>query len=1224
MNCPTCGANNRDEAGFCRNCGRLLLAACPRCRAAAAADANFCDTCGYPLSPRAWTGAWPTSGITSSTATPAPQPVTASAPPQTAEPAAARPLDRFIPREFLDKLTAARGAASERRVVTMLFCDIQGSTALAEQLDPEEWTEIVNAAFEQMVRPIYRYEGTVARLMGDGLLAFFGAPVAHEDDPRRAILAGLAIVDGIRAWRESLPAARTLDVRVGINTGLVVVGAVGSDLRLEYSAIGDAINLAARMEQTAAPGTVQIAEDTFRLVEGQFDVEPLGDIVVKGKQEPVRAWRVVRRAAGQRRAAPGLRAPLVNRRAEWDALERSFEGLAAGRGGVLFLTGDAGLGKTRLIDEAAQRLLPALAGARLFDGAAVSYETNQPYGLLARLMRQPLGLMAGDPAEHVRERVAAHATADDIPILETLLGATHPHATPGRPHEINGETFAHLLEATLERFWRAQAAAGPLVLALDELQWLDASSAARLAALFHLSESAPVLFLCASRRERHSHGWGLKETAGRDLPHRLIEVALHPLNDDESRLLLTELLGAARPAGGAALTQTLAAHVLEKAEGNPLFLEEVARHLIERGATAGGGWAADPAALRLPDSLLALLTARIDRLDEDPRRVLQAASVIGRRFSRAPLAALVDEPQMLDRHLVELQRMELIHEVVRLPEPGYAFNHSLTQEAVYHTILLRQRRAMHQRVAESIEARGEADAAPVLARHYLEADLPERALPHLLAAASAALRLHATTEAIDQYERALTIALTLDAPPATLRDIYTHRGRALELESRFAEAKQIYEELEQLGQARGEPSLELEALLLQGKLHANVTPLFNPPVGRALMERARPLAEQLDDRAAEVRIHWNFVNIGRFDGRFDEATTNGERGVALARELGLEEDLAFLLNDLGDAYGAAGQTERSIMMLDEAQLHWRALGNQPMLANGLTSSAIYLLISGELPAALARVDESFDLTTRIGNIWGQAYSQCVRGHILCLTGEIGSGLSDLAAGIERCRQAGFVGGELLASAYIARVLIELGDHDGALAYARSGLEVGRDVVPQFAGTCLGCIISAEIRRGDLEAAAATYEDPLLRQDERQIFNAFDVAAAGIELAMAQGRPTDAARMAGEAVERMDALAARPWLAGARLLQSEALLALGRADEATQAAVQGVKVVRQIGMRGLLWRALLIAARAAEASGDGVSAAALRDEAAAEIEFVAGQLPEALRETFMAPKTSSIC
>ncbi len=616
--CSHCGANNRDDAAFCRHCGRLLRAACPRCGAVATPDANFCDTCGGPLSPRAWTGItnYELRITNEEGSTTTNHPVPPSPLPPFSPTPASESLDRFIPPELLAKLSAARGSTGERRVVTLLFCDIQGSTALAEAHDPEEWTEIVNAAFEQMVRPIYKYEGTVARLMGDGLLAFFGAPIAHEDDPRRAVLAALAIVEGVHAWRDTLPPAYAgLDVRVGINTGLVVVGAVGSDLRLEYSAIGDAINLAARMEQTAAPGTVQIAEETYRLVAGQFEVEPLGGIAVKGKAQPVNAWRVLRRAVDSRRAAAAMRAPLVNRRMEWEALQQAFDDLCNGRGGVVFLTGDAGLGKTRLIDEAAERLLPELnPTGRIFDASAVSYEANQPYGLLVRLLRRPLGLMSGDSPDRIRQCIAAAVPADEDRILmETLFGV----AVAGNGQETGGEAFAAQLDACLERSWRAQAAAGPLVLALDDLQWLDASSADRLTRLVRLTDDTPILFIGAMRRDRRSPAWAFKETVARELPHRQIEVNLNPLNDGESRALLAGLLDVADP------PNALSSLILDKAEGNPLFLEEVVRHLIERGdlrrPTEGDGeWEVTPTAITLPDSLQSLLTARIDRSTRPP------------------------------------------------------------------------------------------------------------------------------------------------------------------------------------------------------------------------------------------------------------------------------------------------------------------------------------------------------------------------------------------------------------------------------------------------------------------------------------------------------------------------------------------------------------------------------------------------------------------------------
>ena len=305
MNCPNCQTLNPDDAKFCMNCGTNLVRACSNCGTELPAAAKFCLNCGHKVE----------------AGTAEPQAAAATAATKAEDISAS--LDRFIPKELLAKLESARSSKAmegERRTVTMLFCDVEGSTATAGQLDPEEWAEIINGAFEHMIAPIYRYEGTLARLMGDAILAFFGAPIAHEDDPQRAILAGLEIVQSTRSYREEVHRewGVDIDVRVGINTGLVVVGAVGSDLRTEYTALGDAVNLAARMEQTALPGTVQIAEDTHKLVAPLFEFEHLGGIQVKGKDELLTAYRVLRPKAepGRLRGIEGLESPLVGRDAE--------------------------------------------------------------------------------------------------------------------------------------------------------------------------------------------------------------------------------------------------------------------------------------------------------------------------------------------------------------------------------------------------------------------------------------------------------------------------------------------------------------------------------------------------------------------------------------------------------------------------------------------------------------------------------------------------------------------------------------------------------------------------------------------------------------------------------------------------------------------------------------------------------------------------------------------
>ncbi|MBK7218489.1 MAG: AAA family ATPase [Candidatus Promineofilum sp.] len=1207
MTCPWCNATNREGAAFCRNCGRLLLSACPTCGAAATAGANFCDTCGRPHSPQAWLAA-ATPSLPRPLPNPLPQgegvtpPVTHPSPPS--DPADT--LQQFIPRELQDKLRAARRAgtmAGERRVVTMLFCDIKGSTALAEQLDPEEWSDIVNGAFERMVRPVYRYEGTVARLMGDGLLAFFGAPIAHEDDPRRAVLAALEIVAGMAEFRAHLPPrARELDVRVGINTGLVVVGAVGSDLRLEYSALGDAINVAARMEQTALPGTIQITEDTLRAVAGQFEVEPLGGIEVKGKAAPVSAYRVLRRRTGieaRRFQQMRLHAPLVNRLREWELLRGVFDGLGNGRGNIVFLSGDAGLGKTRLMDEALERLAPPL-GAQVATASAYAYELNQPYGLSVRLLRGVLGIMAGDSPEAIRARIddaLVGEGGEQRRVLQTLLGVSPD--PPG--HELSGEAFASQLIACVDAFWRARAAAGPVVLALDDLQWADASSVALLTHLFGLSESAPLLFLCAMRRDRRSHGWRLRDAAEHDFPHRFDEAALYPLTDGESRLLLDGLLdGSSLPAG---FDNT----ILARAEGNPLFLEEVVHNLIERGQLVreaeGAPWTAAAAltGVELPDSLQALLTARIDRLEEDTRRTLQIASIIGRTFLRSALAALVERPDALDRQLLELQRTELVREVTRLPEPEYAFHHTLIHEATYNTILVKERRALHRRMAEILSARPDATAT-ALAHHWLEGDTPARALPHLLAAGDTALKLNATAEAVAHYERARPIALA-ENDTAGLVHLTTARGRALELESRFADADSVYSELERLGDERDEPRLQLAALIAQGKLRANVTPFYDPVAGRALMQRALALAEQLDDRPAEVRILWNLLNIDRFDVfNLENATQFGERALNLARELGLAEETAYLLNDLGEALGSLGHMEEAREMMGEAVQHWRELGNEPMLADGLTGLANWTAFGGDLPGGRAAADEAYAVNVRIGNPWGQAYSGAVRGLIRSLQGEIGAGVEGLQTAIEKAQEAGFVGGQVLARAFLSQILLGVGAIDEATVAAEEGLAVGRAQLPQFAGMCLARLALAQIAADDVAAAAALLDDPLLEGTRQQAFVEIDVTLARIALALAGGEPAAALAQADTAAQRLEETNGVIWLPEVLRARAQALAALGRPTEAIAALASAASVARAAGARGLLWSHLIELAGAQARLGDN-AAAVTRREADAELEYV---------------------
>ncbi|MCA9869918.1 MAG: AAA family ATPase [Anaerolineae bacterium] len=628
MICPNCQTANPVGAKFCNNCGTQLPLSCPNCGQVNPQGAKFCNNCGFKLAAA-----------------------------QAAAEAAALPvnaLNRYLPPEMRVKLEAARSAhagAGERRIVTILFCDVKGSTAAASQLDPEEWAEIINGAFGHMIDPVYRYEGTVARLMGDGILAFFGAPVAHEDDPQRAVLAGLEIVQGIEDYgvqverRWGLP----LDVRIGINTGLVLVGEVGSDMRTEYTALGDAINIAARMEQTAQPGTVQVAEETWRLVAPLFEWKNLGTVEIKGKAEPLHTYRPLRQRARPGRVrgleSHGIGSPVVGRAREMAALRQALDALQDGRGGVVSLIGEAGLGKSRMLAEARA----AIAGERLRwrEARSLSYSTAMPHFLSIEALLALIGAPPdadGEATVRALRESTVGTGREHYPYLAHLLGVPLDEDEAMTVRFLDGPAllarYAEACRALLVSLTQEM----PVVLVFDDLHWADPSSVELWLQVVSVAVETPVLFLLASRPERNSAGWRLIDRA-RELPGLgALELHLSPLTEAGSLQLVTNLLKIdALPEG----TRT---RILAKAEGNPFFVEEVIRMLIDQGLIVrrDGNWTAarEIESLDIPDTLNGVLAARIDRLSEEARYVLQIASVIGRQFYTRILQSVLAEEEL--------------------------------------------------------------------------------------------------------------------------------------------------------------------------------------------------------------------------------------------------------------------------------------------------------------------------------------------------------------------------------------------------------------------------------------------------------------------------------------------------------------------------------------------------------------------------------------------------
>jgi class 3 adenylate cyclase len=543
--------------------------------------------------------------------------------------------------------TAGRAATSERRPLTILFADIAGSTTIAEKLDPEDWTVLVQRAFGRLNAIAARYDGTVARLMGDGVLVFFGAPVAHEDDPERAVRCGLDMVREIAndVHGHNVP----LQVRVGINTGPVVVGMVGSDIAHEYTAMGDAVNIAARMQASAPPGGVLITAATYKFVAPLVEVTDAGRLELKGKAEAVHGYQVTglkRGAVSTRGLGDEVRSTMIGRDAQLGRLKDAFAIVRARQGRVGSILGEPGIGKSRLLAELRAHVTGTDSKATWIEARCLSYGRSLPYNLVADLVRSAIGVapMADEPevraALDQRTKALFRAEWRDAYIyLGHLLSIQLSPEERARMSALDVETLKRYTSSVIGVI-KGIAAGGPVVLALEDLHWADGPSIDLLLSLIPLANELPLFVVATSRFDRESEGWRLI-AAVRDLfGDALIEIKLDPLSGEDTRTLVANLLHLE------SLPKETREHILTKAEGNPFFVEEVIRMLIDRGAIErrDDRWVATARAsdVEIPDTLQGLLLARIDRLPPESKRTLRVAAVIGRQFGVTMLERLLE------------------------------------------------------------------------------------------------------------------------------------------------------------------------------------------------------------------------------------------------------------------------------------------------------------------------------------------------------------------------------------------------------------------------------------------------------------------------------------------------------------------------------------------------------------------------------------------------------
>ncbi len=824
----------------------------------------------------------------------------------------------------------------DRRQVTVIFADISGFTALNDAAktpaEVENVVRLINHLLSDLSEAIYEYDGYIDKYVGDEIMALFGAPTAHENDAELALRAALSMMERLENFNNNppMPIPAPLGMHMGINTGMVIAGMVGTDRKRSYTVMGDVVNVAARLEGASTRGQIYVNEDTYNLTNRLFVFEDVEPIAVKGKAEPLKIYELksARDLNQTQRGLTGMEAPLIGREYETQMLVNYCHKLYEGQGSIAVVTGDAGLGKSRLIAESMKQFNGEHNEEQpkplwLF-GRGLSYRQSFQNRLFVDILYSYLDLPENADDSFVKIKLEAmgaeifNGRANDVvPYLATLLGVKLDNGGDIDLPLNDPQLLQQRIFIAMGEWVEVLAAQRPLIMVFEDLHWADPSSVSMIEYLYSLTLYNPILITCVTRLERETIFWQIKTKNAQEYTDRFTELTLWPLTDEESRQLIKHLLKIDP------MPKAMEHLLLNRAEGNPLFLEEVIRSLIEEEVIQRkeDRWEITRPAtdVDIPNTLQGVLTARIDRLDEDVKRVLQVAAVIGRVFPRFILEPIVNNPNILEKALEQLEVADLIEVKTSNPEPEYMFKHVLTYETAYNSLLHQRRQLIHKQIADYMSRLywqlGE-QYAPIVAEHYYKSETWPRALRYMQRAAEAAIQSFANEEAVKYYTRALEVANILGDktdPKATL-SIYEGRARIL---TRLGEPQKAIE--------------NYEAMLVKAiKLNENSAQM-----------------RALNGSGALQASHHNFTQASEF---FQQALT-------VARRIGDERGIAETLNLLGDFYYNMGQLELSTSCFRESYDISIELNNEAGRITSEDGLTKIMLEQGEIIASLERYEE---------------------------------------------------------------------------------------------------------------------------------------------------------------------------------------------------------------------------------------------------------------------------
>ncbi len=1018
-----------------------------------------------------------------------------------ATPADLRPeqLGVMMGADLLERFRqAGLEAGGQRRSVTILFADLTGYTQLAERLDNEEVFELLQQYLRLLIDIVYRYEGMVDKLTGDGLMALFGAPIAHENNAERAVRAAFEMQAGVQQLSRSLQErlGEGLKMRVGLNDGSVIVGGVGADMLMNYTAVGDTVNLARRLEEAAASATILTSESVYRQTRMFFEYEAIPGMALKGITGPIPGYQVVglKTSPASTRGLEGLTAPMIGRESELGQLKEAINALTSRKQGrFILISGEAGIGKTRLTTELKAAIDPS--AVTILEGHSLTYRRSVSYWIFLDVLRRLLGVTTEAPEIEVSGKLIQRAyqvlgrrAADILPYLEQMLSLkpSDPAATERLQYLDAGQLRRQIFLAVRDLL-AAEARRRPLLLVLDDLHWADEASLDLLQFLLESTSQFPLLILGLSRPPQPDNSLGkMAQWAENKLGERFLSIRLQNLSLDQSEDLLRKLLDLPELPGD------FRTQILPRAAGVPFYLEEMLRMLIDRKVIQrlGNHWelvpGIDPADLGVPDTLQGLILARFDRLSEAERRILQIASVIGQRFSLPLLSALLspDEVAQLGNRISRLVVRDFLVSLVDAPQGEYAFRHMLMSEAIYHTLLKRERSQLHGQVAGAIEtlyAGRLEEQVELLARHYAWSTQPDKALHYLILAGQRAARSYFNTQAIQNYSQALELLPSVPHTPEQAMQVNLGLGDLLVLAGEYENARQhFWAAINELGTI---PAAQYARQLstLQRKLATTFE--RQGDYEQALLHLAQaqaslaPAQESLPTEEAQILNEIGWIHFRR--GNLEEAERLLTAALELVEKMNQYDITASLYNRLGGVYYQKGQLELASKYVRKSLVLREEIGDIAAVARSSNNLGLLSWTRGDWDNALEHFTRSVELHANLGDVEGTIESSSNLGLLQLDRGKVEAAHQHLQKALSTAEQIGHSYNIGIIQLYFCRLYVSTNDWPAAIEHGSRSLaalqELGAqdDLVNVY--TYLGF---AGLGKGDLDQAQAWGEKAL--------------------------------------------------------------------------------------------------------------------------------------------------